>query len=187
MQVQNCLVDIDMGIKYKILNDIIDKHESSSRILVEFKSSKDGIVRAKEYRSCQFKKSLMKAVQTIDHFKEKNKNEEGVKPLFTLPKRSFINEPKVLKIASNPRHAGEFVEIEDRKNSSLDNFAISKVWIEEGCIVCDACSDIYKEVFNVKDSGCEVIVGSPMDNGLLIQEAAEACPVEIIKFLKISG
>jgi ferredoxin len=61
--------------------------------------------------------------------------------------------------------------------------AISKVWIEEGCIVCDACEDICPEVFKVTEDSCEIHEG--VDFGEFedeIVEAAESCPVEVIKY-----
>jgi ferredoxin len=58
------------------------------------------------------------------------------------------------------------------------------VWIEPGCIVCNACEDIYADVFEVKPDGCIIRASAPLDFGLRIQEAAEGCPVEVIKFTK---
>ena len=78
---------------------------------------------------------------------------------------------------------------------------VAKVWIEEDCITCDACQDICPEVFVVSDDTSKIlaavrtdgqldrnVVGAAMsgttgaDYGEMILEAAEACPVEIIKF-----
>ena len=80
--------------------------------------------------------------------------------------------------------------------------AVTAVWIEEGCIVCNACETTCPEVFKVTEESC-VILGevredgntdenetakSPLndDNGEeledQIEEAAEGCPVEVIKF-----
>ena len=61
--------------------------------------------------------------------------------------------------------------------------AISKVWIEDGCIVCNACEDICPDVFNVTDDTCEVNKSADLEaNEELIIEAAESCPVEVIKY-----
>jgi len=60
------------------------------------------------------------------------------------------------------------------------------VWIEPGCIVCNACEDIYQEVFEVTSDSCIIRPNAPLDDGLRIQDAAEACPVEVIKFTKAS-
>jgi len=78
---------------------------------------------------------------------------------------------------------------------------VAKVWIDEDCITCDACQDICPEVFEVNDESSQILAavrvdgkfdrnvgGSPLsgtlgaDLGDIILEAAEACPVEVIKF-----
>lgn len=61
--------------------------------------------------------------------------------------------------------------------------AISKVWIEEGCIVCDACEDVCPEVFKVTEDSCDVLSGVDFNEFEdQIIEAAESCPVEVIKY-----
>ena len=82
--------------------------------------------------------------------------------------------------------------------------AVTRVWIEEGCIVCNACETTCPEVFNVTEDSChiraEVRVDGAQDTNLTarsglkdaigseladqIEEAAEGCPVEVIKFEK---
>ncbi|HCY01136.1 MAG TPA: 4Fe-4S ferredoxin [Bacteroidales bacterium] len=60
--------------------------------------------------------------------------------------------------------------------------AIKKVWIDEGCISCGLCEDISPEVFKMEDVAV-VIEGvdySEFEDG--IKEAADDCPVEVIKF-----
>jgi ferredoxin len=80
--------------------------------------------------------------------------------------------------------------------------AIVKVWIEEGCTVCNECESSAPDVFHVNDE-TSVIKGearedgntdeneeskSPLIDGMgaeleeEIKEAAEGCPVDIIKF-----
>jgi len=83
--------------------------------------------------------------------------------------------------------------------------AIKRVWIEEGCIVCNACETTCPEVFNVTEDSChirsEVRVDGLQTTNLpekselkdatgsdladQIEEAAEGCPVEVIKFEKV--
>ena len=80
--------------------------------------------------------------------------------------------------------------------------AVTKVWIEEGCIVCNACETACPEVFLVTEDSCVIRAevredGQEDENqsaqsGLsgdfgeeladAIEEAAEGCPVEVIKF-----
>ena len=65
----------------------------------------------------------------------------------------------------------------------LADIKLSKVWIEEGCIVCNSCEDICPEVFKVLDDSC--IVLSDVDYSEYadaIRIAAEDCPTEVIKF-----
>ena len=60
---------------------------------------------------------------------------------------------------------------------------ITRVWIEPGCISCSLSEDNCPEVFKVKDKGSTVIEG--VDYSSLekkIKEAAEMCPVEVIKY-----
>lgn len=60
--------------------------------------------------------------------------------------------------------------------------AIKKVWIEEGCTVCGMCEELCPEVFEMED---EAVVKDGADfesNEAGIKDAAESCPVEIIKF-----
>ena len=60
--------------------------------------------------------------------------------------------------------------------------AFSKVWIEEGCTACGLCGDICPEVFTVDDTA---VVNEGAEYGKYegsIKEAAESCPVEVIKY-----
>ncbi len=60
--------------------------------------------------------------------------------------------------------------------------AIKKVWIEEGCTACGLCEEICPEVFKVEDEA-KVIDGADYNASEAgIKEAAESCPVEIIKY-----
>lgn len=80
--------------------------------------------------------------------------------------------------------------------------AVTKVWIEEGCIVCNACETACPEVFLVTEDTCMIRAevredGQETENRDemsslkeefrdeledSIEEAAEGCPVEVIKF-----
>ena len=60
--------------------------------------------------------------------------------------------------------------------------AISKVWIEEDCTACGLCEDICPDVFKVNDIA-EIVEGADIPAyEQEIKEAAEACPVEVIKY-----
>ena len=69
-----------------------------------------------------------------------------------------------------------------KNHIKLNIMAIKKVWIEEGCTVCGLCEELCPEVFEVDD---EAVVkdGADIENNEEgIKDAAENCPVEIIKF-----
>jgi len=60
--------------------------------------------------------------------------------------------------------------------------AIKKVWIEDGCTSCGLCEEICPDVFEMPDEA-KVIDGADFiahEND--IKEAAENCPVEVIKY-----
>jgi ferredoxin len=60
--------------------------------------------------------------------------------------------------------------------------AIAKVWIEDGCTSCGVCEGICPEVFLVEDL-CTIIEGvNCAEYDANIREAADSCPVEVIKF-----
>lgn len=60
--------------------------------------------------------------------------------------------------------------------------AIKKVWIEDGCTSCGLCEDICPEVFVVEDTATvkDGVDFEKHEDG--IKEAADSCPVEVIKF-----
>lgn len=60
--------------------------------------------------------------------------------------------------------------------------AVKKVWIEEGCIACGLCADICPEVFKINDVANVIEGVNYKDYTDGIKEAAESCPVEVIKY-----
>lgn len=61
--------------------------------------------------------------------------------------------------------------------------AITKVWIEEGCIVCGVCEATAPDVFEMDEETAVVKEGvnfSEYEDEII--EAAENCPVEVIKY-----
>tara|TARA_R110002072_G_scaffold64203_11_gene160021 strand:- start:4814 stop:5629 length:816 start_codon:yes stop_codon:yes gene_type:complete len=177
--------DMDMGPG---LADIVNASGlDNATILVEV-TSNAGTTHLQEFKANDFLERFRLARETASEF---NSTHEIVKekPLYTTVQRNFISEPlpqsnKALKLATNPEFAGEFSSAGGGSAEAQENFSVSKVWIDPGCIVCDACEAIYPEVFEVTDDTCIIRPGAPLDDGLLIQEAAEACPVEVIKFNK---
>lgn len=61
--------------------------------------------------------------------------------------------------------------------------SVTKVWVEEECTICGVCEDLCPEVFSVGDDTTEIIAGADFESNTdCIKEAADNCPVEIIKF-----
>ncbi len=60
--------------------------------------------------------------------------------------------------------------------------AITKIWIEDGCTSCGLCEEICPEVFKQKDQATVMEGVNYSDYEAKIKEAAESCPVEVIKF-----
>jgi len=61
--------------------------------------------------------------------------------------------------------------------------AITNVWVEQECTLCGLCESICPEVFKLGDESAEVIEGADFAaNEDCIKEAAESCPVEVIKY-----
>ena len=152
-------------------------------------SSKESITTTFNMKAFGFKSKLEDSKQTSAVWELENKSKPA-KVYYQTVSRSFIAEPlptsgnKTLKIASNPEFTSEFAAGASAGGdaAAVANFSVSKVWIEDGCIVCDACEDIYEEVFEVTADTCIIKDGAPLDDGLRILDAAEACPVEVIKF-----
>jgi ferredoxin len=59
---------------------------------------------------------------------------------------------------------------------------IKKVWIEEGCSACGLCEEICPEVFKLKDEATVIEGVNYSEYEVKIKEAAESCPVEVIKY-----
>jgi ferredoxin len=69
---------------------------------------------------------------------------------------------------------------------------VLKVWIEPGCIVCNACESNCPEVFHVEVESSTIRPEamnaeflSPLSKA--VRDAAAECPVEVIKFETAGG
>jgi ferredoxin len=176
------------------------KNFDLAHVQVEVASSKDGVNFSFEMKGPKFRRLIEEANQTVAEFTEQHKLGATKKsqPPIDIPIRSFIADTvpgrgPMLKVATNPAFAGDFTAAPTTTGGAggaaapaAENFKVAKVWIEPGCIVCNACEDIYKEVFEVLADTCIIRPNAPLDDGLRMQEAAEACPVEVIKFTKAS-
>lgn len=188
--------DVDFGNSVKeIWGSLKSK---TAQVEVELGSRKDGIFFRFPYRGEKFLKKQKLAPETVDSFNEKtlwNTNTQGKSPISAAAKTYIADtvpgKGPQIAIPSNPAFEAYFAKMGGGAGASSggetqtqENFAVSKVWIEEGCIVCNACEDVYPEVFDVQAEGCIVRPGAPLDDGLKIIEAVDSCPVEIIKFTK---
>ncbi len=180
-------LDLDCGVEFEKF--ISTMNAKSGSILVEISDTKTGVNFQFDMSAKKFMGLRQNAQLFADEYTQKYETKEPV-IYYSIPKRSFIADPlpgsdKKLKLATNPEFSGEFATAGAGSGASgAANFAVSKVWIEPGCIVCDACETIYPEVFDVQEKTCIIRPGAPLTDGLKIQEAAEACPVEVIKFSK---
>ena len=60
--------------------------------------------------------------------------------------------------------------------------ALKKVEIIEGCIACGLCVDTCPEVFEMEDLATVIQGVNYSDYEDQVKEAAESCPVEVIKY-----
>ncbi len=166
-------------------------------VQVELSSTKDGVAFQFDMKGPKFRKLVMDSLDGVENFVKRNKLDvvKNSKPPIDIPIRSFIADTvpgkgTQLIIATNPAFAAQFAGagagVAAPAGEAVPNFMIAKVWIEPGCIVCNACEDIYPQVFEVTSDTCLIRPGAPLDDGLKVTEAAEACPVEVIKFTKAS-
>lgn len=193
---QSFAMEADMGPG---LIDLLGaKGFEKAMVQVELSSTKDGVAFQFDMKGPKFKDLVMKSTESVENFVRKNKwdVEKTTVSRNEIPSRSFIADTvpgkgAQLKLATNPLFAGQFAGAAAGGAAApaaevVPNFSITKVWIEPGCIVCNACEDIYPEVFDVRADTCYIRPNAPLDDGLKILESAEACPVEVIKFTKAS-
>lgn len=180
--------DVDFGPGFKQILDA--EGLDNSTMEVEVMSQKDGVTHFFKMQTRKFLETYRAATQTAEQFNEKH-GYVKTKPFYHQNGRTFIadaipetDKPKALRIASNPMFAAEFAGAGGGEAAAVENFAVAKVWIEDGCIVCNACEGIFPEVFDVTDDNCVIRPDAPLNDGLKILEAAEACPTEVIKFDK---
>lgn len=204
-QKQPFSLDVDMGSAW---NNIINATElARATIQVELSATKDGVSHQYDFNAQKFFKLMNESTQSIEQTSDENAKDQQ-EPVFSsyktgLPHSMIADQVPGkgvhLKIATNPAFADVFGSPVPGQaaagggggagGAAAENFPVSKVWIIEGCIVCNACEDIYPEVFDVQTDTCivrpDAAPGSELlKDGLKIAEAADACPVEVIKYDK---
>lgn len=168
---------------------------NKAEVGIEIGSSKEGINYFFSYKGSKFQDLIRLAQKTAQEeqaaleAKDKNDNKEIS---YVVPAKSFVADPMPseegvqLVLPNNPAFQSLFAGSAGAGGGSgavaAENFKVAKVWIDPGCIVCNACEGIYPEVFEVLPDTCVIRPTAPLDNGLRIKEAAEGCPVEVIKF-----
>jgi ferredoxin len=182
-------IDLDLGPAMQEIYAALDLGQGT--LLIEVQDLNSGTSHQKEMTVKKYLKLRSEIKMDVAEFKQKFTPVDAP-ILYSIPSRSFIAEAPVqtgkkLKLATNPEFVGDFATVGAASGAAAagPNFSISKVWIEPGCIVCDACETIYPEVFEVLDKTCVIRAGAPLTDGNRVQEAAEACPVEVIKFTRI--
>lgn len=189
-------IDLDMGVGLEQLLSAIGTQNAT--VCISLSATKDGVMHQYEMKAYKFKVMMNSAEKTAEDSKPGHQVEtttEQVDMSKGMAPRNMVvdtvpGKGDQLFISVNPTFASHFAggaggaAAAGDAGPAAENFAVSKVWIEPGCIVCDACEGIYPEVFQVTADTCIIRDNPPLDDGLKIQEAAEACPVEVIKFNK---
>ncbi|MBC8515337.1 ferredoxin [bacterium] len=99
---------------------------------------------------------------------------------FLEPQKGFVDTPP--PSVSALFGFGVVVEEEAKEEIDVSNLEISRVWIEKGCIVCNACEEVAPEVFDVQEESCIIVPDASFEGVSDILDAADACPVEVIKW-----
>ncbi len=202
-------MDVNGGERLARLMRAIDG-KIPCRVMVEIYSTIDGISHQEQFSGVKFKAQIEKALYTVEEYMDKFAKEEVAEENDAAKSEKFVfgvihrdnmadvipGKGAQLALPTNPGFAKFFAGGPaggaagggDAAGGAAaqENFPIKKVWIAPGCIVCNACENIYPEVFEVLADTCIIRPNPPLDDGLRIQEASDACPVEVIKFEKVS-
>jgi len=92
-----------------------------------------------------------------------------------FPWRKVVEAASTAPKSKGPSAGGSAV-------AQIFDFIITRVWIEPGCIVCDACENEAPDVFQVLADTCIVRDNAPMGDTGSIVAATEGCPVDVIKY-----
>jgi len=151
---------------------------SSATVEVE---TLDGETRRFKISKSKIVKSLQ-AVQVLD--KKIDLIDDMVPDTWSVQTRVFPWKKVVEEVAEDKGHKKAAVGGPAAPRAPVD-FTVTKVWIEPGCIVCDACEAEAPAVFWVQADTCIVRENAPLDDPAAIKAAAEGCPVDVIKYTKV--
>jgi len=69
-----------------------------------------------------------------------------------------------------------------QKHNFEKTMSIKKVWIDEGCTACALCAELCPDVFAMEDEATVIEGITYADHEQNIKEAADCCPVGVIKY-----
>jgi len=158
-------------------NSSSQKLLSNSSLSVEIEQTNGKSIRKKIKKLALLKQinNSQALTSSNDNFQLLEAKEIDSWSVFTrvFPWREIVEVEVETKAAKPKAKAGKKVELD---------FVVTKVWIEPGCIVCDACEDEAPDVFQVLSDTCIVRDNAPLVDTAAIVAAAEGCPVDVIKF-----
>lgn len=185
--------EVEMGNSFA--NFLSAQGFNKAEVSIELGSSKEGKNYFFSYKGAKFQALLKNAEKTITQEEAQLNATTSKEIAYAVPVKSFVADPlpteegSQLVLPSNPAFQALFAgsgggAAGGAAKPAAENYKVAKVWIEPGCIVCNACEGIYPEVFEVLPDTCIVRPNAPLDDGLRIEEAAAGCPVEVIKFAR---
>lgn len=148
----------------------------------------NAIWHSQEYENASYTRDIQKIDWTLPEWRVKNPAAKSKKPAAKPPPKPAAKAATAEAApAAAPAAAYEGVAsgIPGKAAELGATGTVTKVWIVEGCIVCDACEDVTPDVFNVTETTCLVRDESPPKFAGLsdsIVESAKACPVNVIKY-----
>lgn len=188
-------IDLDMGPAY--INLLGAKGFEKATVQIELGSKSASVFYQYDMKALKFSKKITDAEKTVTEYQNQKEDKDYIPygANIAIPQESMIADTvpgkgAQLALPTNPAFEEYFQSLggggDAGAKTEQENFSVSKVWIEPGCIVCDACETIFPEVFEVTADTCIIRPDAPLDDGLRVEEAAEACPVEVIKYTKAS-
>jgi NADH-quinone oxidoreductase subunit I len=152
------------------------------------------IFHSHEYEVASYTRDMQVIDWNSDRFAVKNPNAKpmakdkpkpAVKPTAAAPSKPAAEHAPAPAATATAGQAGVASGIGGTSAKIGDRGKVKKVWIIEGCIVCDLCEDTAPDVFNVTETTCTIKMESQDRWGDLsdpIVDAAVGCPVNVILY-----